>query len=71
MHIDMQETQHLLVLAPPYYANEPVDQRFRRIKAFAERVGIRYCVAYSRYEKLRKSLLGEAGNTFQRRSSTR
>jgi len=60
MSIDKQDTQLLPLPAPPYVINEPVEHRFRRIKAFADRTGIRYCVAYSRYEKQRKAMLALA-----------
>ena len=53
MFISEQETQPLPIISPPDVEDETSQQRYQRLKTFAEAVGIRFLHAYLLDEKIR------------------
>ena len=58
MNFETQDTQPLPCLSALQYAQETSDQRYRRIKRFAERMKIRFCKVYILDERLRRKAFG-------------
>jgi len=57
MRIDMQDTQPLLLPSRLSYKEETSEERFRRLKAFADATGMRYVKVYLLDERQRISML--------------
>ena len=57
MRIDMQETQPLPIFPRPRYTEESIHERFRRLKAFSDRTGVRLLFVYLSDEKQRLKAL--------------
>ncbi len=58
MHIDQQDTQPLPIIPRVRYQQETPQERYRRLKAFSDRTGVRLLFVYLREERMRRQLTG-------------